>query len=318
VTGEIRPTRPLTYAAVIPTKDRPRETEEAVAVLLDQERLPQQVVVVDASADLFAPSPALTDRAARDGVGLTVLSHRPSTSAQRNAGTRCLDSDLVLFLDDDVRVPSDYAATLLRRWEAGGLHAYGGMAGTPAVVPRQRPFGRFVRRIAMLNYVDPSAEAMTLRRSGNVRYVPEPAGPVVVPALGAGATLYRVDLALACPFDERFDGYAPGEDLDMAWRVGEKAPLIQTPEVKWTHLWDPRERSAPARWRVRGRCETYFRLRRLDRTPAALVAFALSLVSETGVALADTLRERDLRHVRGFVSGAAESLLRDRRSLAGR
>jgi hypothetical protein len=128
--------------------------------------------------------------------------------------------------------------------------------------------------------------------------------------------VYRVDLALACPFDERFDGYAPGEDLDMAWRVGRNAPLIQTPEVRWTHLWDPRERSSPGRWRVRGRCETYFRLRRLERTPAALAAFAVSLVSEAGVALADTLRERDLRHVRGFVSGAAESLFRNRPSPA--
>jgi GT2 family glycosyltransferase len=309
--------RPLTYSAVIPTKDRPRETEEAVAVLLEQERRPEQVVVVDATARPYVPSPELAGRAARVGIGLTVLSSRPSTSAQRNAGSRCVASDLVLFLDDDVRVPPDYAAVLMRRWEAGGLRAYGGMAGTPAVVPRQRRIGRFVRRMAMLNYVDASAEAMTLRRSGNVRYVPEPRGPVVVPALGAGATMYRVDLALACPFDERFDGYAPGEDLDMAWRVGRNAPLVQTPEVKWTHLWDPRERSSPARWWVRGRCETYFRLRRLDRTPTALAAFALSLVSETGVALADTLRERDLRHVRGFVSGAAESLFRNRPSLAG-
>jgi GT2 family glycosyltransferase len=317
VTREIRPKRPLTYAAVIPTKDRPRETEEAVAVLVGQERLPQQIVVVDASARVYAPSPELAGRAARGGVGLTVLPSRPSTSAQRNTGACCVASDLVLFLDDDVRVPPDYAAVLMRRWEAGGLRAYGGMAGTPAVVPHQRRIGRLVRRLAMLNYVDASAEAMTLRRSGNVRYVPEPRGPVVVPALGAGATMYRVDLARACPFDERFDGYAPGEDLDMAWRVGRNASLIQTPEVKWTHLWDPRERSSPARWRVRGRCETYFRLRRLDRTPAALAAFALSLVSETGVALADTLRERDLRHVRGFVSGAAESLLRNRPSVSG-
>ena len=50
VTGEIRPTRLLTYAAVIPTKDRQRETDEAVVVLLEQERLPEQIVVVDASA----------------------------------------------------------------------------------------------------------------------------------------------------------------------------------------------------------------------------------------------------------------------------
>jgi hypothetical protein len=160
----------------------------------------------------------------------------------------------------------------------------------------------------MLNYVDPSAAAMTLRRSGNVRYVPEPRGPVQVPALGAGATAYRTELVLAHPFDERFEGYAPGEDLEMAFRVGASAPLLQTPEVRWTHLWDPRERASPTRWTVRGRCETYFRLRRLDRAPLTLAAFAVSLLAESALALADSVRERDLGHVRGFVGGALETL----------
>ena len=168
----------------------------------------------------------------------------------------------------------------------------------------------------MLNYVDPSAEAMTLRRSGKVRYVPEPRGPVRVPALGAGATVYRTDLARAHPFDERFSGYAPGEDLEMAFRVGAAAPLVQTPEVRWRHLWDPRERASPTRWRVRGRCETYFRLRRLDRSPRTLSALGVSLLAETALALADSVRERDVGHVRGFVGGALESLRASRRDAA--
>jgi hypothetical protein len=129
-----------------------------------------------------------------------------------------------------------------------------------------------------------------------------------VPALGAGATLYRTDLALAHPFDERFDGYAPGEDLEMAARVAAAAPLLQTPEVKWTHLWDPRERASPGRWRVRGRCETYFRLKRLDRSPLTMAAFALSLAAETAIALAESARERDPRHVKGYVTGIVEAV----------
>jgi hypothetical protein len=132
---------------------------------------------------------------------------------------------------------------------------------------------------------------------------------VRVPALGAGATGYRTDLVLAHPFDERFPGYAPGEDLDMAVRVAATAPLVQTPEVKWTHLWDPRERTSPARWYVRGRCETYFRLRRLDRSPASLAAFALSLVAEGMQAAVDSVRERDVRHARGYAAGVLRSLL---------
>jgi glycosyltransferase involved in cell wall biosynthesis len=292
---------PLAYSAVIPTKDRPESVEATVDVLLRQTLLPERIVVVDASESAYRPSANLP-------VELVVLESRPSTSAQRNLGARHVETPIVLFVDDDVRLPPDYAEVLLERWTAAGLEAFGGMAGTPAVVPSQRRLARAVRRAAMLNYVDPAGEAMSLRRSGKVRYVPEPSRAVVVPALGAGATAYRTDLVLAHPFDERFDGYAPGEDLEMAVRVAAAAPLLQTPEVRWTHLWDPRERTSPDRWYVRGRRETYFRLRRLDRSPLTMAAFALSLVAESSIALADSVRERDTGHVRGFARGVLEAL----------
>lgn len=289
---------------MIPTKDRPQAAGEAIEVLLSQTQLPERIVVVDASSPAYDLADALAARAAHLAVEIIVVECRPSTSAQRNTGTRRVETPVVLFLDDDVRLPPTYAEVLLARWEAAGLEAFGGMAGTPAVVPRQSRVARAARRLTMLNYVDPSGEAMTLRRSGNVRYVPEPRRAVQVPALGAGATAYRTDLARAHPFDERFPGYAPGEDLEMAFRVAAVAPLVQTPEVRWTHLWDPRERASPTRWYVRGRCETYFRLRRLDRSALTLAAFALSLLAEGGLALADSVRERNLGHVRGFVAGA--------------
>jgi glycosyltransferase involved in cell wall biosynthesis len=308
----VRREQRLAYSAVIPTKDRPDAVGEAIGILLRQSRLPERIVVVDASARPYELPDELGADAARLGVRFEVVPSRPSTSAQRNLGARRVDTPIVLFLDDDVRLPPDYADALLARWEAAGLEALGGLAGTPAVVPRQGPVSRALRRLLMLNFVDPAGEAMTLRRSGNVRYVPEPRTAVRVPALGAGATAYRTELVHAHPFDERFAGYAPGEDLEMAFRVGQAAPLIQTPEVRWTHLWDPRERASATRWLVRGRCETYFRLRRLDRSPLTLAAFALSLVAEAGIALADSVRERDPRHVRGFVAGAFESMSQGR------
>lgn len=301
--------QPLAYSAVIPTKDRPDAVEDALDVLLDQSRLPARIAVVDASVPTYGPSTALAARAARLGVDVVVASSRPSTSAQRNLGARLVETPVVLFLDDDVRVPPHYAEVLLAHWEAAGLDALAGIAGTPAVVPRQGRVARALRRLTMLNYIDPAAEAMTLRRSGKVKYVPEPRRAVQVPALGAGATAYRTELVLAQPFDERFPGYAPGEDLDLAVRVAQAAPLVQTPEVRWTHLWDPRERTSPMRWYVRGRCETYFRLRRLDRSPGTLAAFGLSIVAEGALAVADSVRERNPRHARGFAAGVLRSVL---------
>jgi GT2 family glycosyltransferase len=300
--------QPLAYSAVIPTKDRQEAAGETVEVLLGQTRLPERIVVVDASARAYEPSTAVAGKAAALGVELLVVESPPSVHGQRNLGARRVKTPIVLFLDDDVRIPPNYAEALLARWEEPGLGALGGIAGTPAVVPRQGPVERALRRLAMLSYVDPSGEAMTLRRSGKVRFVPEPRRAVQVPVLASGAVAYRTDLVLAHPFDERFPGYTPGGDLEMAHRVAAEAPLMQTPEVRWTHLWDPRERVSPTRWYVRGRCETYFRLRRLDRSPVTLAAFGVSLLADSTLALAASVRERDPGHVRGFVTGALETL----------
>jgi glycosyltransferase involved in cell wall biosynthesis len=303
------PSRPrLGYSAVIPTKDRHEGATAAVENLLDQRRLPARIVVVDSSTNVYSPSTELAERARHLGVDLVVVSSQPSLTGQQNLGARKVETPIVLFVDDDIRIPPDYAETLLTRWEAAGLTAFGGMQGTPADFPRQGTVGRVLRRLAMLSYVDASGEVMTLRRSGRVRFAPEPRGPVQVPVLGSGATAYRTDLVVAHPFDERFAGYSLGSDLEMSFRVAAHAPLLQTPEVRWRHLWDSRERISRTRWYVRGRCETYFRLRRLDRSPLTLSAFALSLVADGVLALGDSLRERDLGHIRGFARGVFETL----------
>jgi hypothetical protein len=39
-----------------------------------------------------------------------------------------------------------------------------------------------------------------------------------------------------------------------------------------------------------------------------MAAFAVSLLAESAIALADSFRERDAAHVRGFVRGVLESL----------
>jgi glycosyltransferase involved in cell wall biosynthesis len=308
VPAESFPRQPLAYSAVIATKDRPEAADAAIEVLFGQTRLPERIVIADASAPAYELSGALAARAGHLGVDVVVIHSRPSQSAQLNLGARGVETPIVLFLDDDVRLPRDYAEALLARWDAAGLGAFGGIQGTPAVAPMQGRVTRALRRLTMLNYVDASGEAMTLRRSGKVRFVPEPREAVKVPVLGSGATAYRTELVLAHPFDERFPGYAPGMDLEMSFRVATAAPLLQTPEVRWTHLWDPRERVSPIRWSLRGRCETYFRLRRLDRSPLTLAAFTLSLLAESALALADSVRERDLSHVRGFVGGTLETL----------
>ena len=301
----------LTYSIVIATKDRPVLAASAVESLLGQTRRPERIVVVDASTPPLDLPPALHADAAGRGIELRVVHAPPSTSGQRNLGVTMVDTPLVLFVDDDVHLEPGYADALVTRWQEAGLEAFGGMIGSPDVVPPQGRLAGLLRRVLMLHYTDPRATATTFRRSRKLRYAPRPTAEVRVPAVGAGATMFRTDLLRRHPFDERFPGYAPGEDLDMSSRLAADAPIVQVPTVRFTHHWDPRERASPLRWHHRGRREAYFRLRHLGRSPLDLGAFALSVVGELALAAIDAVRDRDAGHVRGYVRGLTGAL-RDR------
>jgi len=298
----------LSYSVVIATKDRPERLETVIKTVLEQSQRPERVVIVDASTPPLELPESLRDRADRAGVELTLHHSRPSTAGQRNQGVELVDTPLVLFLDDDVTLEPTYAAVLLRRWERAGLERFGAMVGSPEVLRPQGRAAGFVRRVLMLHYYDSGASATRVRRSGKLALVVRPREEVSIPAVGAGGALFRTDLVRRHPFDERFPGYAPGEDLEMSLRLSREASILQTPDVKFHHAWDPRERRSSSRWQLRGRCETYFRLRHLGTSPLDRAAFAVSVAAEATLAVLDSLRERDRAHVKGYLGGVRDAV----------
>jgi GT2 family glycosyltransferase len=305
------------YTAVIPTLNRPLRARAAVEAVLGQTRLPARIVVVDASEQPFEPDDEISAAARAAGAAVDVVSAPASTAGQRNRGIELVETPLVLLLDDDVTLDRDYVEVLLGRWQAAGLVAYGAMVGIPVRTPPQGPAARALRRLFMLHYEAPRARATKLRRSRKLRVVPRPTEAVEVQACGAGYGLFRTDLLRRHAFDERFPGYAPGEDLEMSSRLAAEAPILQVPSVRYLHEWDPRERIAPHRWYHRGRRETYFRLKHLDDSAVTRAAFYVSLFAETAVAAAASLRERDARHVRGYIAGVRATLGERRREHRG-
>jgi GT2 family glycosyltransferase len=270
------------------------------------------VVLVDASETPCELSPELRLRAEGAGVEVVVLQAAPSTAGQRNRGVEAVESPLVLLLDDDIVVPPEYAGLLLERWEAAGLDALGAVVGSTAPVRGGR-VGTWLRRLLLLHVDDPGGAATRLRRSGKVSYVDRPPAETEIPVVGAGAVLYRTDLARRHPFDERFPGYALGEDLEMSSRVAREAPILQLPEPEYVHEFDSGGRDSPERWHIRGRRETYFRLRRLDRSPLTMAAFGVSVLGELAAAVGASVRERSVRSATGYAQGVWATLREERR-----
>ena len=240
---------PRTVSVVIPTRDRPRELSETVATLLSQTILPLEVILVDQSSS-SEPRRALEAVWAKapNAVRKTVkLIHFPprslSGSAEaRNVGIDRASGDVILFLDDDVLLESNFIEEILRCYENGAVGGVGGVVTNYALPP-------FVDRVSRALFFrgpfhDPRQSvywnANSLRDSG----------PVAVDRLGGGLMSFRREICRAVRFDTNFTGYCLGEDVDFSLCASRKFTLLINPKARLVHLRSPGTREAVP-WRTR-------------------------------------------------------------------
>ncbi|HWI08992.1 MAG TPA: glycosyltransferase [Solirubrobacteraceae bacterium] len=150
---------------VIPTRDRPQQLRDSIESILAGDRLPDEIVVADQSADARASLPGRAD---------VEIVHLPlatvGSSRARNAGIAAARGDFLVFVDDDVRAARDWlgqivdalAASPQRTAVTGAvLSDAAGDGHVPSQTSRMTPF-TFSGRL----FSDPLfAGNMALRRS---------------------------------------------------------------------------------------------------------------------------------------------------------
>jgi GT2 family glycosyltransferase len=302
----------LTYSAVLITKDRPARAERMIEQIVAQTRAPERMIIVDASATPLELDERHHIAARSAGVELLVLHSAPAMGAQRNRGVDHVETPVTLILDDDVIVPREYMASLLAQWEARGLQGLGGAVGAIHQGPHDPPtFGRLerlLRKMFFLSDVTTKAAGTTLRPSGKFREVPVPGQDVLVPVFTNAAVAYRTDLLRSLRFNEEFEGYVYGEDLDLSVRLARIAPILHTPSTWYIHDWAPEGRANDEMWYRRSRQEAYFRLRAIDRSPLTMMAFSLSIAAEASYAAVEALRQRRVRPLTRYLTGLRDAI----------
>ncbi|MGZ5513688.1 MAG: glycosyltransferase family 2 protein [Candidatus Aminicenantales bacterium] len=219
-------------AFVVATKDRPEELRRLWQSLLLQSRVPDEVVVVDASA---RPSPAPESEGGRP-VLRVIRTADASASRQRNIGLDAVgpDATLVGFLDDDAVLEYDAVEEMLRFWTLAGPDVAGAafnMANHPTLdwpVLKRTPLA------ADLGLY--SGRGGRVTASGFQTMI----GPVEATTwtewLPSGASVWRRDVFSRFRFDEWFDGYSYLEDLDFSYRVGRASRLAVVAPARYRHL----------------------------------------------------------------------------------
>jgi glycosyltransferase involved in cell wall biosynthesis len=223
---------PSRIAFVVATRDRPGELGRLWRSLLAQTRLPDEVVIVDASGRPVPPAdPAQAPFRLR-----YLTTPVASATRQRNIGLGAVDPaiGLVGFLDDDAVLEERAVAEMLRFFDEFGPELGG--AAFNLVNHPPLALAAFKRT--------PFAESLGLygRRAGVVTAsgFQTMIGRVEATAwtdwLPTTASVWRREIFRGHRFDEWYSGYSYLEDLDFSYRVGRVYRLAVAASARYSHL----------------------------------------------------------------------------------
>ena len=296
----------LSSVVVLCTRHRPHDVEGALVSIAAQTIVADAVVVVDSSTDdrtrlVVATAQALWPEHRQ----LRYVATTPSLTHQRIVGIAETDSDIVMFVDDDVRLDPLYCEEVLATFANDIDATIGGVGGFIVDQPARR-----VRVFDVLFGLDSRVEGLMLRSGRNIAVVTEPKRTIDVDWLSGTAMSYRRSMLELEPPDE--DGFPfEGEDADLSFRVGGHARLVVNPRARVRHLESQDNRVAGSAQAAAELAARFARVRqhpnRLSHRAALIAAFAqLAKHALVGVL---TLSRRHLRLASGTTRALAIHLI---------
>jgi len=287
----------MRFSVVIPTMRREQILAETLASLEACDPPPDEVIVVD-SDDAGSSQPVVT--AFDQAFSRAVRYHRtaPSLTRQRNLGIDDASGDVVVFLDDDVSVPSRLFAELEEVYDEGNVVGATGKVVEPDDDRRLGPLSP-LRRLLLGR-----GREGTFTRYGYPRYLGDVDRPGDVEFMKGCFMSARREAATTVRFDEELTGYALAEDEDFSYRLSRIGRIRYAPEIVVEHRklgfgsQDPRRFS---RLVVVNRA--YLFRKNFPRTPAARAQFGLFV----GMLVAHRIANRQWRGAQGVLEGARDA-----------
>ncbi len=235
----------LPISAIIPTIGRRARLLRTLASLLEQDRVPAQILVVDASD---RPLRAEDLPSLPSGVAVHCqTAERQGAAAQRNQAVRAATQPYLLFLDDDIDLQPGCLRVL---WERLTSDPTLGGCSARLLNASYHPPGKLFRRV--LHWVGcPAAGSLAGRCCGPaLNFLPKaPARPSEddhVEWLNLGCTLYRRTALPDPPFLPFFAGYSLLEDVALSTHVAKRWRLACPTGADVHHDSQPADYKTPA------------------------------------------------------------------------
>jgi len=221
----------ISFAIVVPTKDRPAELNRLLLNLEQQTLRPDMVVIVDASRRAN-----INLKPFKKTLNLYYIHYPyPSAAEQRNVGIRAVSSniEIVGILDDDVLLAKNSLKNVMRFWQNAPMD----IAGCSCKLLNFQPTpGRTLKESALFERL-----GLYSRIRGKVM----PSGwqtlfgavkkNLFVDWLSIGASFWRKSIFDHFSFDPFFTGYSYLEDLDFTYSVSRHYRLVVLCDAGFEH-----------------------------------------------------------------------------------
>ncbi len=244
----------LSFDVVIATRNRPEALALSIPLILGQDRLPEQLIVIDSSDD-HAPVAATVARAVAGYGGRVIVEHsEKGLTRQRNAGLRHVTADVVIFPDDDSLFFPGTASAMMAAYERDPARRVAGVCSAESPVPppgvlpetayamtgaqkREQRFAhlrnRVERRWDDLNpFVYMGRQLM--ERAPAFDWLAED-DCVLVEWMTGFRMSFRTDYIRAVGFEKSFTGYSRSEDVDACFGTARFGCFIGARRAKIYH-----------------------------------------------------------------------------------
>jgi GT2 family glycosyltransferase len=279
-------------SVIIATLGRVEELENTLRTLCENTTLPREVIVVDGDCGGNAKPVVEKYAGELNCINFIYVNEEPGLPGQRNAGLGRTTGDVVLFLDDDVELESDYLTCLITVYRDAEI------GGATGLITNQVETPTPLRLLSRLFLLSRFAGRCYQQRSGLPAFLYKPQGVTDVGILNGCNMSFRNSALNGFSFDRRINYF---DDDDVSLTVGVKWRLVQVPRAKLKHVVSPKGRPrAPA---VADRSIIEQRLlhrKHLHQTPLNVLAYYWSVFGTALVAFIRLHPLVGLRTLLGF------------------
>ncbi len=233
---------------VVCTYRRPESVRTFLDSLATQDRRPDAVFIVDASPDDMTAQTVKSWQVEPHANSLHywhVDREQKGLTRQRNFALRRVPTDLVAFFDDDVVLSPNCVGEMERihrlREDVVGVGCFGRSDSVPAPV---------LWRVRRLLRIVPALQPGKYYRSGMAvpwDFDDRTEDLVEGDWLPGFGMMWKTAIARQAGFNDKFAGYAQGEDLDFSLRLRRHGKLVIARRAELRHLPDPAGRPNPYR-----------------------------------------------------------------------